>query len=121
MPYLKINCDGSLIDIDESSFFDFPVSCSSLIDFCYSYNTILPTCISDFVLVCSNESLLEANLNLFNKGATFFRSNFDPIYGDVILARLDGSFLYPLSFYEIHCVYITLFLHLDFDNLIDKL
>lgn len=101
MPYLKINSDDALPLFDEVS---LPDESRAWLDACYNAlgcSTIqtAPTVIRGIVLVIDEEGKLwDGWQNRINKVASIlYGSDWDPIVGDAILARVDGENLVPLT------------------------
>lgn len=101
MPYLKINYDDAKPTFEE---LDLPEESRSWLDACYNAlgcSTIqtAPTVLHGIVLVIDEEGKLwDGWQNRINKVASIlYGSDWDPIVGDAILARVDGENLVPLT------------------------
>lgn len=101
MPYLKINYDGAKPTFEKVYLPDDP---RAWLDACYNAlgcSTIqtAPTVIRGLVLVIDEEGKLwDGWQNRINKVASaLYGSDWDPIVGDAILARVDGENLAPLT------------------------
>lgn len=101
MPYLKINHDDSKPTFEEV---ELPEDPSAWLYACYDAlgcSTIetAPTVLRGIVLVIDEEGKLwDGWQNRINKVASIlYRSDWDPIVGDAILARVDGENLVPLT------------------------
>lgn len=101
MPYLKINHDDAKPTFEE---LDLPEESRAWLDACYNSlgcSTIqtAPTVLQGIVLVIDEEGKLwDGWQNRINKVASIlYGSDWDPIVGDAILARVDGENLVPLT------------------------
>ena len=101
MPYLKINHDDAKPTFEELNLPDEP---RTLLDACYNAigcSTIqtAPTVIRGiFLLIDEEGKLWDGWRSRINKVASvLYGSDWDPIVGDAILARIDGENLAPLT------------------------
>lgn len=101
MPYLKINYDDAKPAFEE---LDLPEDVSAWLDACYqvigcSLIETAPTVFRDLILVIDQEGKLwDGWQNRINTVASIlYGSEWDPIVGDAILARVDGENLVPLT------------------------
>lgn len=101
MPYLKINHDDAKPTFEEV---ELPEDPRAWLDACYASlgcTTIAtaPTVIRGILLVIDDEGKLwDGWENRINTVASIlYGSEFDPIVGDAILARVDGENLVPLT------------------------
>lgn len=99
MPYLKINHDDAKPTFEE---LDLPEEPRAWLDACYNAlgcSTIqtAPSVLRGIVLVIDEEGKLwDGWQNRINKVASIlYGSDWDPIVGDAILARVDGESLVP--------------------------
>lgn len=106
MPYLKINHDDSKPTFEE---LELPEGSRAWLDACYtalgcSIIQTAPTVFRGIVLVIDEEGKLwDGWQNRINKVASIlYGSDWDPIVGDAILARVDGERLVPLSSADIY-------------------
>lgn len=101
MPYLKINQDDSKLPFEE---LDLPADSMSWLDACHnaigctSIETV-PTVFRGIILVIDEEGKLwDGWQNRINRVASIlYGSDWDPIVGDAILARVAGEDLGPLT------------------------
>jgi hypothetical protein len=108
MPYLKINHDDSKPTFEEV---ELPGDSRAWLDTCYELIgcvcvQVAPTCIRGVVLVIDEEAkLYDGWQNRINKVASIlYGSDWDPIVGDALLARVDGEELEPLTDQQIELV-----------------
>ncbi len=101
MPYLKINHDDAKPMFEE---LDLPDDSRAWLDACYNalgcrIIETAPTVLRGVVLVIDEEGKLwDGWQKRINKVASIlYGSDWDPIVGDAILARIDGENLAPLT------------------------
>lgn len=101
MPYLKINYDDAKPTFEE---LELPDDVSEWLDACYrvigcSLIETVPTVFRDIILVIDQEGkLYDGWHNRINTVASIlYGSEWDPIVGDAIIARVDGENLVPLT------------------------
>lgn len=101
MPYLKINHDEAKPTFE---LLDLPADSSAWLAACYvaidcRIVQVVPTILRGVVLVIDEEGKLwDGWQNSINKVASIlYGSEWDPIVGDAILARVDGENLVPLT------------------------